>query len=140
MKKIKIFNLFISILFPLKFSWNFFYKNYPAYEIRTYNLHNDAPCDLQLTHAFQSTTHISTKWFFPNLLPISTKLDTSIKFPNILEISSSILIKFRKIITWRWLNQLKYKICTYSFERSLNDDKGFSFKSKLIIMFTFRVI
>ena len=33
-----------------------------------------------------------------------------------------------------------WKSCTYSFERLLNDDNIFSFKTKLIIMFIFRAL
>ena len=37
-------------------------------------------------------------------------------------------------------NKMCYFRCTYSFESSLNDDKNFSFKTKLIIMFIFRAL
>ena len=58
-------------------------------------------------------------------------------------VPSSILYWSRTMLkicyfTIRYFNG--FLLCTYSFERSLNDDKIFSFKTKLIIMFIFRAL
>ena len=60
-KKSKYLTYLYQFFFSPKLSWNFFHKNCPAYEIRTFNLPNDAPYDLQLTHANRLTTLTSTR-------------------------------------------------------------------------------